>query len=177
MPNYGSASVKIIELTGNLGHVGDLLNGSKPHHLCGWSAAIMALAWIAYCNESDLIYREADCLAFGPWVDKIYEDCGDAMVCFGSTDNMPCAQSLFLVKHEYIPEFTKLYLQLGTDAHDFHLPEWKFAALEKAWPEYWKRFTFGVDRARPDGWMDQRPMYVQHLTQGELEEMKRRGMI
>lgn len=170
----------LLQLEGNLGHVGDLLNGTKKHELCGWSGAVLALAMIAYCNETDLIYKEQDCLAFGPWVDQMYADLGDKGMVFGrkmiNAPYMPCAQSLFLIRHRFIPEFVKRYIELGPENSQDNLPEHKFAKLEAAHPQHYARLSFGYDRERPINF-DDKVFYAQKLSRNELEELKRRNLI
>lgn len=162
-------------LAGNLGHINDLVvTKTKPHAYCGWSGAMLALALIAYCDESDFIYKEQDCLAFGPWVEKMYEELGGGNVIFGSCQIQPAAQSLFLVKHAYIPEFVRLYLSEGPDNDEENLPEHKFARLALA--HDWKRFSFGYDRDRPFNVADP-VFYVQQVTPEELEILQNAGLI
>lgn len=171
---------QVVNLSGNPGHVGDLLNGTKPHELCGWSGAVIALAMIAYCNETDFIYKEQDCLAFGPWVDQMYKDIGTKGMVFGrkmvNAPYMPCAQSLFLVRHHFIPEFVRRYLELGPENNPHNLPEHKFARLEELWPQHYARLSFGYDRERPINF-DDPVFYAQKLTAPEMEELRRRNLI
>lgn len=164
-----------VYLRGNLGHINDLVvEKTKPHAFCGWSGAMLALAMIAYCDESDFIYKEQDCLAFGPWVEKMYEELGDGNVIFGSCEIQPAAQSLFLVKHAYIPEFVRLYLSEGPDNNEENLPEHKFAKL--ALVHGWKRFSFGYDRDRPFNVKDP-VFYVQQVTPEELTVLEAAGLL
>lgn len=166
----------VIDLDGNLGHVGDLLNGAKQHELCGWSAAVLTLAMLAYTAELDLMVLEQDCLAFGPWVEQTYQDLGDGQVVFGSCKLMGVAQSLFLVRHAYLPKFVSLYLGLGTDNNWQMLPEHKFHTLERLYPEEWRRLSFPFDRDRPLDY--ELPVwYAQKFTAEELDELKARGLI
>ena len=51
--------VEWVGLQGNLGHVGDLIHGRKDYEICGWTAAVCALAMLAYCDESD--FRAGRC--------------------------------------------------------------------------------------------------------------------
>jgi hypothetical protein len=164
----------LLILKGNLGHIGDLLEGRKPHKFCGWSMGVMTLALLAYQNETDFIYKEQDCLAFGPWVERLYSECGDKKVCFGKNGLMTCAQSLFLVKHDFIPEFVRSYLGTGPDAAT--MPETKFSNMAKVNQPNWTQFGFGVDRDRPIPWDDE-VFYAQHLTRNELGELSKRGLI
>jgi hypothetical protein len=166
-----------VELRGDLGHIGDALNGTKNYEFVGWSTSVMALALLCYANETDFVFVEQDVLMFGGCIEKMYEEIGEASVIFGKSGLMSCAQSLFLVRHAYLPMFVHQYLSLGTDTRVGHLGEDHFTAASKCWPEDWRQFNFGVDRDRPDGWIDQRPLYVQQLTAGEMAAMKEKGMI
>lgn len=179
-PQSYSSHVELIRLTGNLGHVGQLLSGEKSHRICGWSAAVITLAMLAYTAECDFIYKEQDCLAFGPWIDKLYEELGDAGMIFGSCKLMPAAQSLFLVKHEYIPIFVKRYLSGEPENTTAWLPEKKFERMERecqqqAVPKV-KRFSFPFDRDRPLDFS--LPVwYGQKFTKAELLAMRSLGLI
>lgn len=175
-----TAASNYIDLVGNLGHVGDLLNGSKPYEFCGWSSTVLALAMIAYSGECDLLYKEQDCLAFGPWVEQMYADMGDGDMVFGRKMNgppwMPSAQSLFLIRHGFIPQFVSRYLAMGKDGDYANLPETKFANLEGLFPGRIRRLSFGYDRERPINF-DDPVWYAQKFSPAELEELKRRNLI
>lgn len=170
-----------ISLTGNLGHIGAHLNGSMNFEFTGWSASMLACAMLAYTDESDFIYVEEDCLCFGDWVNRIYADLGAGKMIFGrkhqSAPWMPCSQSLFLVKHDFIPTFVASYLAMGRDGVIGNLGEDKFVKLEEKFGgDIVKRFTFGYDRERPINWEDP-VFYAQQWRPEELEEGRRRGMI
>lgn len=171
-------------LTGNLGHVGELLNG-KDRDFCGWSGAVLALAMIAYNNETDLIYLESDTLAFGPWVEQIYADMGDGEMVFGgkmeASPFMACAQGLFLIRHRFIPTFVMTYIAMGSDARKFegksdNLPEDKFHRLREAMPDKIKTLSFGVDRMRPIPY-DAPVFYCQQIKPEEMEILKAKGLL
>jgi hypothetical protein len=164
-----------IELAGDLGHFMNIVNKEKPHHFNGWMGSVLALAMISYCNETDFIYKEADCLAFGDWIPAIYEGLGDGGIAFGNCSFMPCEQSLFIVRHSYIPEFCRLILgQPRQDTHE-NLGEHIFRRLEEQNPTMWRRFGFGVgrDRPMPDGGT----FYAQKITDDELKQLKSKGLI
>jgi len=165
----------------NLGHVGDLLNGSKAYEFCGWSASVLALALLAYNAELDLLYKESDALAFGPWVERMYADMGDGDMVFGRKMNSPpymaCSQSLFLIRHRFLPAFVASYIAMGKDGDPHNLPETKFAKLEEIiGTDRIKRLSFGVDRERPIPWDDE-VFFAQKWTDEELNEAKRRELI
>jgi hypothetical protein len=176
-----------ITLSGNLGHIGALLDGSKDRDFCGWSAAVCALAMIAYTNETDLLYIESDCLAFGPWVEQIYKDMGDGDFVFGhkqeSEPFMECSQSLFLVRHRFIPTFVSEYLALGDERHKDelglhdNLPERKFVKIEQKFGDKRvKRLSFGCDRTRPLP-VDAPVFYAQKFSTEELAMLKEKGLL
>lgn len=161
--------------------MGQLLNGEKPYSLCGWSASVLTLALLAYQNETDLIYKEQDCLAFGPWVERMYSELGDGQMIFGkkheSAPFMPCSQSLFLIKHAFLLTFISDYLALGTDADHGNLPETKFVRIEeKHGTEKIKRISWGCDRERPIPY-DADVFYCQQIQPDEMQELKKRGLI
>jgi len=177
---WGGLSSPVITTDGNLGHVGALLSGDKPHAFCGWSAAFCSLALIAYNAELDFIFLEQDCLACGPWVKRIYADMGDGDMVFGrkmeSAPYMPCAQSLVLVRHSFIPEMVSSYLGMGTDNDVNNLPEMKFQHLEEKFGNRIRRLSFGCDRERPIPYDDD-VFYAQKLTTEEIETLQAKGKI
>jgi len=171
-----TAHLMKIHLQGNLGAFMELINKQKPHRFCGWTGAILQLALSAYCDESDFIYVEQDVLMFGDCIGQMYREIGDGGVIFGSTSGQPCAQSLFLVKHSYIPDFVRLILGEGPQSEPDQLGEQIFARLEQQNPEKWKRFSFGYDRPRPldihdDCW------YAQKFSPEELLQLRAAGMV
>lgn len=171
-----TAPLQVTHLEGNLGSFMELINHQKPHRFCGWMGAVMYLASAAYNDESDLIYKEADCLTFGPCIEKMYEEIGDAGIIFGSTNGQPCAQSLFLVKHEFIPEFLSLLWASGPQSEKWQLGEEIFATLESKNPTMWKRFSFGYDRTRPLD-IKNECFYAQKFTPQELLDLRAAGMV
>ena len=162
--------IQSITLGGNLGYI-----GGTRHHLGGWSAGAIALSMVAYNNGTDFIYVEQDCLCFGDWVRTLYRDSELLQVAFGRSIRMAAAQALFLVKHDYIPQFVCDYLTLPRDSLEF-VPESKFAKLAATKPDKWGRFSFGYDRDRPFD-VSQKAFYLQHLTMQELDEVRGAGLI
>lgn len=168
-----------VNLTGDLGHVTDIEAGRKKSEFAGWTAHMIALAMLAYCDEADFIYKESDCLAFGPCLEQMYADLGDGDIVFGhaqpTAPGFPSSQSLFLVRHAFLPEFVRTYLSLGGDGqvHGEH----KFCHLmDKIGRRRAKMLSFGVDRCRPLPW-ERTTWYCQQVYQEELDEMKKRGLI
>jgi hypothetical protein len=89
---------------------------------------------------------------------------------FGSNKLMGAAQSLFLLKHDSIPQFCADYLALGDDRGHDRLPEWKFIEMERRNPERYGRHTIKGDRDRPIPW-DEPEWRVQQVTESELQEI------
>lgn len=167
--------ITVIHLFGDLGSCGALLNGTKDYAFSGWTGVVLAGALLAYTNESDVIFVEEDCLCFGDVVGQMDREIGNAGIIFGNCSFMPCEQSLFLVRHFYIPEFVRLFLGEGPQTNKENLGENIFDRLEKLHPTMWKRFSFGFGRDRPLK-MDEPTWYAQKFTASELQQLKIRGM-
>lgn len=176
-PSFDIAKVFV---SGNLSHIGSLLNGTKKHKLCGWSGIFLALAMIAYNEELNFAYQEQDCLAFGPWFEKAVEDMGDGKMIFGGQMKtepfMAAAQSLVLIRHEFIPQFVSSYLAMPGEGDPNWLPETKFRRLYEADTQNYQLLSYGVDRERPLPY-DDPVWYAQKFTPEEMTELKRRKMI
>lgn len=165
-----------VYLSGDLGHCGDILHGTKPYHFSGGSAGLLALAWLCYLNECDFIHKEQDTLAFGPYVDQMYSEIGSCGCIFGNTNAMPSQQSLMLVRHEFIPELLRLYLGTPHERSPDQLGEAKFDRLQKENPGKFCRYSFGYDRGRPFNVKDV-VWHAQKLTPAELREIHTAGLI
>lgn len=165
-----------LTLTGNLGHTHDLTNYLKPYEMCGWSAAFVTLAMVAYANECDLIFKEQDALAFGPWVERIYQESKGRGMMFGGSKGFACAQSIALVKHDFIPEFVRLYLLEGSEQDKANECELKFSRMAEKYPQKIGRFSFGCDRDRPIPY-DADVFYAQQFSEAELAELRQRKLI
>jgi hypothetical protein len=176
-----TAPLQKIFTTGDLGTFMNLRNKEKDFRFCGWYASILALAMLAYNDEADMLYQEQDCLVFGDCIGRIYSELGSASVMIGSMPGQPCAQSLFFVKHNYLPEFVRLLCGQGPQSEPGQLGEEIFQRLEERHPLDWKRFSFPYDRQRPLP-VDQ-PMfagkcwYAQKFSPKELTEMKATGLV
>lgn len=183
---FRTIGVEGVSLTGNLGHVSNILDGSKPYPFCGWSMTLLTLALLAYQNESDLIFIEQDCLVFGDYVTRMYEDMGTGDMVFGgkmkSHPFMPCAQGLVLIRHSFIPTFVAEYIQLGDERRtnkegkDDNLPEDKFAWFLEKDPGRIKTLSFGVDRERPIPYEDP-VFYAQQLSDFEIQTLQQKGLL
>lgn len=164
-------------LNHNRGHIGTLLaNGTGG--LSGWGSHIATLAMLAYSSGEDFIFVEADCLIFGPIIERLYAELGSRQMLFGRQHEgspwMSCSQSLFLVKQDFIPEFLSKYLSLPPDIE--LLTEDKFVVLEQCVPDKIGRFSFGYDRVRPVNYEDE-VFYMQQIKPHEIEELKKRALI
>ena len=171
----------LVHLDGDLGHCHDLLSGRKKNEWSGWSASMVALAMIAYTNETDFIYKESDCFAFGPWVARLYADMGDGLMAFGPKHTSPpyaaCSQSLFIVRHSFIPAFVSAYLAMGGETKIELLGEQKFCRLEAQFgTDKIRRMSFGCDRERPIRWDDE-VHYFQQAKPKEIYEATKRGLL
>lgn len=167
---------------GNTMHVGALIHGEKDYKFCGWSSVMMSLLWMAYNEEKDLLFIEQDALVFGEgWVDELLKELGSASVIFGrkhlSGPNwMPTSQSLFYVRHSFIPAFTASYCSMPRDGDVEWIPELKFLRMmERDWKNY-RMMSWGYDRERPLGY-DDPYWYAQKFTPEEMAELRRRNLL
>lgn len=175
--DYPIQSDHIISIRGqNLGHVGEYVDGKRNGQFCGWSASIITLASIALSLKEDFIFLEQDCLAFGPWIERAYQDMGNGGFVFGpphkTAPYMPCSQALFVIRHWFIVTFLKEYLSLPCDAQ--MLPEEKFLRIMEAHPKECSHLSFGCDRERPIPYDDE-VVYAQQMQPEDVAEFRRRG--
>lgn len=159
----------------NYGHVKQM---PKDEKYGGWWTGFMLAAMHAYHHGCDFIYKEQDCLAFGPWVDRLYGDqrSTGAKVLVGKFDHKyKVEQSLVLVMRKAIPELIRLYLNI--DATDMALrPELKFLRIMKRYPKFMQFMSMGCGRNRPIPY--QAPcFYVQKLTAHELRNLQTQGLL
>jgi hypothetical protein len=171
----------VIHLDGNLGNWSDIMYRRKPHEWSGWSASMVTLAMIAYVNETDFIYRESDCFCFGDWVKQLYGDMGTGCFAFGAAHKSPpwmaSSQSLFIVRHSFIPKLVQSYLALGGETSESNLGEKKFVRLEERFgADTVRRLSFGVDRERPIPWHE-KTWYFQQPKPEEIAEARARGLL
>jgi len=171
-----SLPVEVNYYTGDLGNCHVLLHGIKKHKFSGWTGAVCALAMDAYNDEKDFVFFEQDVLAFGPVIEQMYSEIKDAGIIFGKCDWMPCEQSLFLVRHWYIPEFVRLFLGQGPQNCEANLGEHIFLRLAQQNPATWFMFDMQYGRNRPIDF-DRPVFYAQKWTHSELDELRKRGMI
>ncbi len=164
----------------NLGHAHDLDSMDISPKFCGWSAAYILGAMTAYANNCDYIFKEQDCLAFGPWVDLMYRTLDETgcemLVGRENVMGMRLEQSLTIIKHSFILEFVKLFLEWpGSDGGKgkYKRPEIKFAEIMDYSMGKIGHLPFGYGRTRPSFGIDTRkPFYLQQITPQELEILR-----
>jgi len=161
-----SKNFNILSQYDNLGHIGEYLNGSKKGRWCGWTTGIIYGMIDAYAKNADFVYKEQDCLAFGDYINVMYEQIGEKGVIFGKNLLMGVAQSLFLVKREMIPDFIG-HLSLGDDKDT--LPEFKFKKYNNH-----TIFSFGYDRDRP--FKNDEVFYIQQIKKIDMEKLEKYGL-
>jgi hypothetical protein len=164
-----SNRIAIIGQYPNLGHVGDYIHGNRTGRWCGWTAGVIYGMIHAYVHGVDFLYKEQDCLAFGNYVSKMYDDCVNADIVYGSCKLMNAAQSLFLVKRHAIPD---IIASLANDDDKDVLPENKFMRL----PVKQKRLSFGYDRDRPFN-VNDTIFYIQQLTQADMDILNNNNLL
>ena len=165
-----------IKVNGNLGHMSEILNHSKPYPYCGNGIAIAMLALLAYSEECDFVYHEQDLLAFGPAVQKMYDEIGDAGLIMGRQKSQPCANSFFMVRHFFIPRFVSWYLTSEPETSPETICEHKYARWQEANPKEIAYYSFGYDRDRPFNADD--PVWcAQKFNAEELQLLKEKGLV
>jgi hypothetical protein len=160
----------------NLGHV---MQMPEQQVLGGWSASFLMSCLIAYHNKADLIYKEQDCLAFGPWVQRLYEEIGNAGMITGKMNTTGdaaglLAQSLLLVRHGFLLPMIGLYCSIQQTDRQV-VPEHKFNFIAQRTNAV-RQTTMGCDRSRPIPF-DDPAFYVQQLTTEEIAELRARKLI
>lgn len=177
---FPESGVESVTVSGDLGNHNDLIKGIKNNEFNGWSGAVLALAMLAYNNESDLIFQEQDCLAFGNYVDEMYRQIGSRGMIFGrrhrGEPNQACSQSLFLIRHFYLRTFVTKYFGSHPQTSNAHTGEPKFEWLRRTDSDMVGRFRFGYDRERPFNIKD-RVFYAQQTSEEDLRVLKESGLI
>lgn len=166
-----------IDIPGDLGKCVDVLTGRKPYFCPGVVAVWLVGAWLAYASECDLIYLEQDCLCFGPWVDQMYVDLGSKKAVFGTGQaHGGVSTSIFLMRHEFIPRWTRDYLDEGCENSPSRIPEHKMRRMREREPEEYGALSFGYDTDRPFNVTDP-VFYIQKTTPAELRELNLAGRL
>lgn len=172
-----SSNGEWIRLASNLGHCDDMLYAGRDLFMPGCPATWMAGCWLAYASECDFLYLEQDMLAFGPWLDRLYQDLGAKRAIFGSGKiHKGSSTSLFLVRWKYIPEWCADYLAEGKENVYERLPERKWFRMAERKPEHYARLSFGFDTDRPLD-IAQPVWYGQKFTRTEMLSMEKAGLI
>jgi hypothetical protein len=161
---------KWVDLTQNIGHVSHMISGIRNQKYCGWTISTLIGALIAYNCDSDMIYKEQDCLCFGSWVDAIYQKAQqeNSKMIFGSSDLMIIEQSLVWVKYDYLLDYIKWMLDMP-ESDGIVLPEAKYKRIMEAGNAHF--LPFGVGRNRPLP-LHEKTWYAQKFTAEELEQVK-----
>jgi hypothetical protein len=165
-----------INFSENLFH--HVLNSPPGQQLAGFSASVLIGCMLAYHEKADMLFKEQDCLAFGSYVDKLYEELGDKgmvagpMLTSGQGVNM-IAVSLMLVRHEYLLEFVARYLSLWPSDREF-LPEHKLMEIAKTGRIVESKM--GYDRNRPIDY-DAAAFHLQKITGEEMEKLRGKGLV
>jgi hypothetical protein len=150
----------------------------KGEKYCGWWLSFMLSALVAYHNGDDFIYKEQDCLAFGPWVDRLYTDAvraNTAAVVGQLKHEYQVEISLVLVRRRSVLMLIDRYLSIPDT--DFELrPELKFLYIMKNQPNLVSYMTMGCGRNRPIPY-DASCFYAQKITEQELSELSSRGLL
>jgi hypothetical protein len=176
---------KWIDTLFNLGHVHSLDVNDYPHKkFAGCSLTFMMAALYCYNSNCDMIYKEQDCLAFGDWANKLYSDSekNNAKMLIGreeDADGQTSAQSILLIKHDFLLDFVKSYISLDyNDAgYNYIRPERKFTIIKNIiHPNSIKFMSIGYDRARPKDYNED-IYYIQQVKQEELDLLKKIGKL
>ncbi len=171
---------QVITLSGDLGNHQHLIDGKKKNEFNGWSGSVLALAMLAYNNESDLVYQEQDCLAFGKYIQRLYEDCPNNGMVFGrghrTAPFQMCSQSLFLVKFQFLRAFICRYFGGGPQTNNHELGEPKFKVLQNQSQGLVRQFDWGYDRERPFDTCDE-VFYVQQCGPEDLAKLVAAGLV
>lgn len=147
----------------------------------GWGLSVLIGALICYHNKTDMIFKEQDCLAFGPWVDELYREAEAKNAQMITGKNNPfcnlLAQSLFFIRNSYLLRFINNFIGIsfGKSAVTYY-GEHKFKDLIKLCPDDIKMTDMGYDRSRPLGY-DDKCFYAQQLKDSELAELRARNLI
>lgn len=168
----------LIDVGHNHGHI---QSNIPNRQLCGWTAHLFGGMMTAFNFGVDFIFKEQDCLAFGPWVEQLYKDMGDSGMVIGqglkAHPKITTTNSLLLIKHDYILPFMRDYLSLPWDDNADWMPEKKFAHLFRKSPDKIKVMSFGVDRDRPMPMDSTYPWYAQQINLEEYNQLKEKGLV
>lgn len=135
-------------------------------------------ALLAWLNQCDLVYKEQDLLAFGPYIKQMYDEIGDRKMIYGRLKMPWAANSLCLFKWDWCLEFVRWFL--GTETQTSATPhvsaEDKFFKFVQTNPELAGFYSFGYDRDRPFNITD-KVWTAQKFTAKELILLREHGLI
>jgi|GEM_PF-1870525 len=171
--NYGDCHW--INLAENLGHMSQMQPGQQ---LGGWSSAVLIGCLLAYHDRADMIYKEQDCLAFGNYVERLYQDLGDKGMVTGSVNTTGEAagllsQSLVLTRLDFLLELVARYISLWPSDRQY-LTEQKFAEISRSGRV--AQTKMGYDRSRPVNYSDP-AFYMQKITAEEMGNLRKAGLV
>lgn len=177
IPDGYSVEVREIPLDGNLGYCGDLLHDPKRGHFPGGPAVLMALAALAYIDEADLFYHEQDCLSFGDCLGHMYKEIFNGGIVFGrNRQKVRVENCMFLLKHEFIPEFLATYAASEPETKPQSISENKFERWMNAEPTKWRYHTIPGGRDRPLPFKAA-TWYGQKFTEEEMATLREMKLI
>lgn len=169
--------VRVIRINHNLGSIESHIGKFRPH-LLGFSAGWIIGAMIAYSENRDMLYKEQDCLWFGPALQEIVRraESTDMLVQMGYAVSAPARVEccLFWVRHGFITEFIVKYME-QSQGDGVKTPEEKFNHIAGS-DNRIAPLGFGVGRDRPLP-SDHPVWYAQKITADEVEDLKRRGLL
>jgi hypothetical protein len=171
-PKYG----EWINLTDNLGHVHHLINSGYTNKFCGWTMSTIIGALVAYSCRADMIFKEQDCLAFGPWVNRMYTDLEnqDKDMLVGKSDMMGIEQSLFIIRNSFLLDYVMLMLSMPESDAQL-LPEAKFQRMINDTGRI-GYLSFGCGRNRPINY-DEDVFYAQQISTEEMKILKEKNLV
>ena len=169
-----SGSFNWVNLEYNLGHnavssVGKLITTG----IAAGSAQLLTGAMIAYQRRQDMIYQEQDCLLFGDCIGQLYREVGDkggvmGRVNRGGAADSLSANSLLLIKHEFLLDFIKFYLTFARNEKQAGMePERTMEKIRDM--GHLAVMSFGYDRTRVEPFDIRTPCYYQQLKRAELK--------
>lgn len=178
--------VRWLRMAFNPGHAHDLDKGviDFPAKLCGCTLSTITGMLMAYYNNSDMLFKEQDCLTFNMTADTLYEALGDKSILLGPPEhtgcNLACESSLHLVRRDYIPGLVaRLLAHPAPDAGPgFKRQEAKWMDCVAA--EDLALLPFGYGRLRPEcgcGFSHAGPWYMQQIKFEELIVLDLKGLI
>ena len=169
--------VRVIRLNKNKGHA-EAFKGEFRPQLLGMSITWIIGAMIAYNEDKDFVYKEQDCLCFGPWAEELHKrgEFYKLVVQMGYAVCTPARVEccLFWVKNFYIVEFISKYTEIS-DGDGKITPEEKFDHVSHL-DRRIAPIPFGVGRDRPLPY-DDPVWYGQRFTDEEMSELRERRLI